>query len=294
MAPRLTAIIGIIVLASCTPADRPASPEESYTVQLHQEGGYDAPAPMMVPSLERVASMGTAPAAKLSTFSFGNPATAMIIRTARASVEVDSLEPAVARAREIAGRVGGYIANVSVHNGKGQLRQATLELKIPADRFDEAVAGLEPLGKVESVNVSAADVGEEFVDVTARMENARRLERRLIELLAARTGKLSDVLEVERSLARVREEIERYEGRLRYLRAHVSTSTIAVHLHEPVPIVGSAGTSVMGQAFRQAWRNFVTLLALGVQSLGILLPLGALAVIALLATRRFRGARVNA
>jgi hypothetical protein len=61
-----------------------------------------------------------------------------------------------------------------------------------------------------------------------------------------------------------------------------------------VPIVGSAGTSVMGQAFRQAWRNFVTLLALGVQSLGILLPLGALAVIAVLATRRFRGARVNA
>lgn len=287
MAPRLTAIIAIIVLASCTAAERPASPDESYTVQLQQEGGHDAPAAMMAPSLERMASTGTAAAATLSPFS-------MIIRTAQASVEVDSLEPAVARAREIAGRVGGYIANVSVHNGKGQLRQATLELKIPADRFDEAVAGLEPLGKVESVNVSAADVGEEFVDVTARMENARRLERRLIELLAARTGKLSDVLEVERSLARVREEIERYEGRLRYLRAHVSTSTIAVHLHEPVPIVGSAGTSVMGQAFRQAWRNFVTLLALGVQSLGILLPLGALALIALLATRRFRGARVNA
>src|SRR5205823_10851551 len=77
-----------------------------------------------------------------------------------------------------------------------------------------------PIGKLESVNVSAEDVGEEYVDVAARMANARRLESRLIDLLAARTGKLKDVLDVEQELARVREEIERYEGRLRYLKAH--------------------------------------------------------------------------
>lgn len=123
---------------------------------------------------------------------------------------------------------------------------------------------------------------------TARMDNARRLERRLIELLAARTGKLKDVLDVEQALARVREEIERYEGRLRYLKAHTATSTLSVHVHEPVPIVGSAGSSVMGEAFRQSWRNFVALVALLVQSLGVVLPLGALAAAGWVATRRWR------
>jgi len=146
--------------------------------------------------------------------------TAMVIRTANATIKVDSLEPAVAQIRLLADRVGGYVANTDMQTGAGQLRSASLELKIPATRFDEALAGLAPIGGLESVNVEAEDVGEEYVDVTARMENARRLERRLIELLANRTGRLKDVLDVEQALARVRQEIERYDGRLRYLRAH--------------------------------------------------------------------------
>ena len=46
------------------------------------------------------------------------------------------------------------------------------------------------------------------------------------------------MLEVERELARVREEIERYEGRLRYLSAHASMSSLTISIHEPLPIQG--------------------------------------------------------
>jgi dihydrodipicolinate reductase len=150
---------------------------------------------------------------------------------------------------------------------------------------------LTPIGNLESVNVDAQDVGEEFVDVNARMDNARRLERRLIDLLAARTGKLKDVLDVEQALARVREEIERYEGRIRYLKARTAMSTLSVTVHEPRPVVGTAGHSVMGDAFTQSWRNFVGLVALAVQSLGVVLPLGLLVFTAWYLTRRWRLAR---
>jgi len=216
--------------------------------------------------------------------------TDMVIRTATASVKVDSLEPAVASVRDLAARVGGFVANTTIQTGEGQLRSATIEVKVPAIRFDEALAGLKPIGKLESANVETEDVGEEYVDVTARMDNAHRLERRLIDLLATRTGKLKDVLDVEQSLARVREEIERYEGRLRYLKAHTAMSTLTVSVHKPLPVVGTAGRSVMGEAFRQAWRNFVTFLAVLVQSLGVIIPLGAIAAAAWLATRRWRPA----
>ena len=211
--------------------------------------------------------------------------TNMVIRNANASIKVDSLEPAIAALREVAARVGGFVANAGIQTGRGQLRSATIEVKVPAARFDEALAGLKPIGELEAADVKADDVGEEFVDVSARMENARRLERRLIELLATRTGKLKDVLDVEQSLAQVREEIERYEGRLRYLRAHTAMSTLTVYVHEPVPVVGTAGTSVMGEAFRQAWRNFVTFLAVFVQALGIVIPLGAIATAVWLVVR---------
>ena len=215
-------------------------------------------------------------------------ASGMVIRTGQTSIEVDSLERAVAQVRLLAGRVGGYVANTTMQTGRGQLRAATLEVKIPADRFDDGLGGLSTLGKLESVNVNAEDVGEEFTDVTARMTNARRLETRLIDLLATRTGKLKDVLDVEHELARVREEIERYEGRLRYLRAHAVLSTLTIYVHEPMPVVGRAGSSVIGEAFKQAWRNFVALVAACIRGLGIVLPLGVLATAAWVSVTRWR------
>ena len=237
------------------------------------------------------ASLRAAPAGEGVLFPRSVVASNMVIRTAQASVEVDALERAVALVRALAERVGGYVANTALQTGRGQLRSATLEVKIPADRFDEGLAGLAPIGKLESVNVTAEDVGEEFTDVTARMENARRLESRLIALLATRTGKLKDVLDVEQALARVREEIERYEGRLRYLHAHAALSTLAISVHEPIPVVGRAGSSVMAEAFKQAWRNFVALVAWLVQALGIIVPLGGLATAAWLGARRWHKAR---
>jgi len=86
----------------------------------------------------------------------------------------------------------------------------------------------------------------------------------------------------------VREEIERYEGRLRFLktRAAMSTLTIAVHEHAPI-IVPVAGDGPILVAFRQAWRNFVGLVAAFVASLGVLIPLGALALVGWLVVRRW-------
>jgi acetolactate synthase regulatory subunit len=212
----------------------------------------------------------------------------MLVRVGQASVQVDSLEVGISRVREVARRTGAIIANTSMEDGKEQTRAASLELRIPSEHFDEAVSGLSPIGKLESVNVNVEDVGEEFVDVQARMLNARRLEQRLIDLLANRTGKLTDVLRVESELARVREEIERYEGRLRYLRSRSSVSTLTVALHEAYPIVAEhAGSHPMRDAFAQAGRNFIGVTSGLIASLGVLIPIGALVGAALFIARRF-------
>jgi acetolactate synthase regulatory subunit len=205
-------------------------------------------------------------------------ATNLVIRTGNATIQVDSLEPAMARVRAIAARLGGFVANASLAAGREQVRSATLELKVPAARYDDLVNALSPIGRVETVNVTAEDVGEEYVDVAARVANARRLEERLVALLATRTGKLTDVLEVEQQLARVREEIERYDGRMRWLKAHAAVSTLTVSVHEPPPVVGpSPAAEPIRDAFRQAWRNAVALAASVIAASGIYVPLAALA-----------------
>lgn len=215
----------------------------------------------------------------------------MIIRTGNAFIEVDSLESAIAAVRVLAEGAGGYIANSSIQTGEGQQRQATLEIKIPSNRYDQALGGLAGIGKLISSSTNAQDVGEEFVDVSARVTNARRMEERLVNLLATRTGKLEDVLAVERELARVREEIERYEGRLRFLRTQVAMSTLAVTVAEPGPVVGQPGSNVVVEALKQAWRNSVTVVAGGIEMLGAVLPVLILGVTAYLGVRRWRARR---
>jgi hypothetical protein len=224
-----------------------------------------------------------------STAATDTGAAAMIIRTGAATVEVDTLEPTVTQLHRLAARLGGYIANSSVQGGRQQLRQATLELKIPARQFDELTSALGSIGKVEYVNVAAEDVGEEYTDVAARVTNAQRLEQRLIDLLASRTGKLQDILAVERELARVRETIERYEGRLRFLKTHAAMSTLSVTLHEPPLVTAHPGRNVITEAFIRAWRNFVALVAALIASLGVLVPLAAAVIAVGLGWQRFRG-----
>jgi hypothetical protein len=213
----------------------------------------------------------------------------MLIRTGNASIEVDKLDPAIMKVRQLAAQLGGYIANSSISGGRDQVRSATLEMKIPSARYDQAVGGLGVIGKIESVNTNVEDVGEEYVDISARVTNAKRLEERLVSLLATRTARLSDVLSVERELARVREEIERYEGRLRFLRTRAAVSTLSITVHEPFPLLGRApGDNPIIGAFKQAWRNFVGFVAWVIASLGVLIPVGGLLVAGWYLYRRVR------
>jgi hypothetical protein len=212
----------------------------------------------------------------------------MIIRTGQVSVQVDSLDAAIRLVTELAARVGGFIANTSMQTGEGAQRTATLEIRLPADRYAGALDQLAKVGKIISATTNAQDVGEEFVDVTARVTNAKRLEERLLNLLATRTGKLEDVLGVERELARVREEIERYEGRIRYLKAQVAMSTLSITVFEPAPIVGQPGSNVLVEAFKQSWRNLVNATAAGIAMAGAVVPLLGVGLIGFLGIRRIR------
>lgn len=279
------------------------------------DGATSAPAPTQPPEAAEVSTgavaarrdaaqlgsigeqSGAANAAARDPLQYATPGTmapTMVIRTGQAFIEVEKVDDAVLKIRQLAAQVSGYIANSSISGGRDQTRQATFEIKVPSTNYDRAVGSLSTIGKVETVTSNAQDVGEEFVDITARVTNARRLEDRLISLLANRTGKLDEVLRVERELARVREEIERYEGRLRYLSSRVALSTLTITVHEPAPILGNnPGENPIAAALRRAWRNFVALLAGLIASLGVLIPLALIGVAGWYGYRRWKRRNVN-
>jgi hypothetical protein len=210
----------------------------------------------------------------------------MLIRNGQASVEVTRLNEAMTKVRQTAGQLGGFVANMSLVGGKDEHRSAQLELRVPSPQFDAAVAALSALGKVESMSASVQDAGDEYVDLGARATNARHMEARLAEMLAQRTGKLSEALTVEQELRRVREEIERYDARLKWLERKAAMSSIQITLHEPVSVLDQPGPGPIAEAFAQAWQRAVGVLAWGIASLGLLVPFGLLVTVMLLLARR--------
>jgi len=288
--------VGLIQAALLVACDRTQTHREKPEVRQEAASAGKAASPVSLGQLDRstvspreIPGDAQAAANQWSHPVGFEPGSRLIVRAGQASIEVDSLVPSIGSLRRIVQRVGGFVADASVQSGPNQLRSATLELKVPASRFDELTESLEPLGRLQFVNVGAEDVSEEFVDLTARVANGHRLEERLIELLRTRTGKLQDVLSVERELARVREEIVRMEGRVRFLKASAQLSTLSVNLFEPPPLVAShPGRSVIGEALKTAWRNFVGVMAGAIASLGFVLPVLIFGWGALVVAKRYR------
>ncbi len=132
----------------------------------------------------------------------------MIIRTAQLSLITKEFDSARSALETILKRHRGYVGDLKVAGSAGSGRTITTTLRVPADQLDTSLAELKTLGRVESESQSGQDVTSQYIDLQARLGNARNTEQRLTDLLRQRTGKLSDVLEVEQEVDRVRGEIE--------------------------------------------------------------------------------------
>jgi hypothetical protein len=219
-----------------------------------------------------------------------DPAGAMLVRHGQASIEVRHVDDALLRVRQTAQQLGGFVANTALRNGKDEQPSASLEVRVPTAQFDQLMNGLKAFGRVESVTAAAEDVGEEYVDLGARAANARRVEARLVEMLASRTGKLSDVLTVEQELARVRQEIERHDARLRWLERRASLSSFNITLHEPLGLIDRPTNGPITEAFAEAWRRLLGVIAWFIAALGVLVPVGVVIGGAIVIVRRLRRA----
>lgn len=277
---------GSSAMAAVAPSEGFVTRDEAKTVNLATVG-QEAPSARTAAAPREVSNAGRAGVSLGTPMPAIDPSGAMLVRHGQASVEVKVVDDAVARMRQTAAQFGGFVANTAIRTGRDEQRSAMLQLRVPSAQFDGAVAALSQLGKVESVSVNAEDVAEEYVDLGARLANARRIEARLAELLATRTGKLSDVLTVEQELARVRQEAERYEARIRWLERRVSLSSLDVTLHERLPLIDSpSGRSPIVEAFAEAWERMVAFVAGFIALLGILVPLGVLVLVGALVVRR--------
>ena len=154
-----------------------------------------------------------------------------IISQASLSVEVEDVAGAVAQVRTIAETRGGFVSQIATSGTPGRQR-SDLVVRVPQGEFFDTLESIKGLGKVWVENAGSEDVTEQFIDLEARLRSALREEQSLLSLLE-RADTVSNILTIERELARVRSDIERLQGQINYLSRRVDLATISVALFPP-------------------------------------------------------------
>ena len=125
-----------------------------------------------------------------------------------------------------------YVADSERTGSAGANRRGSWRVRVPVEAYDAFVAGVVKLGELVSLKADSQDVSEEFYDLEAREKAKAVEEQRLLKHLADSTGKLEEILNVERELSRVRSEIERMQGRLRALGNLTTLATVTITASE--------------------------------------------------------------
>lgn len=202
-----------------------------------------------------------------------------VIRSATMQLSHPDPVGATEQATLLAREAGGFALDGSVQTASGDVLSSMIVLRVPEPAFEKTLAAIRKLAKLREENITGQDVTEEFVDTEARLRALRTLEARLLSLLE-QSAKLTDLLQVEQELARVNGEIERYEGRLRYLRERTQMATIQLTVQAPEqPYVEEAESiaSRLRNALRSSGEVSLNVIESGIIVLGFIVPASAVA-----------------
>lgn len=242
---------------------------------VYEEKGYSQSADLAVEdyddSYARNTAMGEAEYADS-----GGASTASVdrktITTVDMTIQVSDAADGVDEISNMAVASGGYVSSSSIrdsyydsHEGK----EGYITVRVPESEYSSFLENVGELGEVTRESVSAQDVTEEYIDVSARLDNLERQEARLQEILNM-TETVEDVLAVEKELERVRGEIESLTGRLNYLDDRIDFSTINIRVTEPRPITRSWG---IRDAISESVNGFISMVNALIILVGYLLPL---------------------
>jgi hypothetical protein len=180
------------------------------------------------------------------------PSGPMVIRNVKLSLVTNEFDAARTRIEAIVRQSQGYVDRLMVQ-GTGSTHALTATLRLPANTADAGIRDLKTIGRLVVESQNSSDITSQYVDLGARLSNAVNSEQRLLALLRERAGSLKDVVEMEREIEGVRENIERMEAQQKDLNNKVQFVTVDLELTEQshaelAPPAPSTGTQIRNAA----------------------------------------------
>jgi len=188
------------------------------------------------------------------------PAPRAIVRTVNMQFGVEDVRSAFSAVESLVFTAPGAFVESSELRGEGRAASGSLVIRVPADNLDPLLASIRPLGKVLVETSTAEDVSDQIIDIQARLTNAQRFEGELLETLSrTSSAKPNEILEVQRAVADVRENIERLMAQRKQLGLRVALSTIRISLttepDDTTPARAEGLSGYLGRQLHSAWRN---------------------------------------
>jgi hypothetical protein len=221
-----------------------------------------------------------------------------VVYTGTISVRVSNVDEAANRADTVATGAGGFIGGDkrTISDGRSE---AQVILRVPANKFADAVSQLSKLGKEESRAITAEDVTDQVVDVDSRITTQQASVDRVRALLS-KAQTIGDIVSLESELSRREADLESLKARKAKLDDTTALSTITLSLLGPdTPARAAEPKQETGfvAGLKTGWHAFVASLEVLLTILGALLPwllvLGLPVLVALWLLRRNRARAVR-
>jgi len=186
----------------------------------------------------------TAPVSSISPDSagLGGVIDQKLIYTAQVSLEVTNVPASVDSLKSLAAGKDGYIASSTFNTQSNNRQTATVVLRVPANEFDSTLMGVKAIGTVKSATTNGEDVTAEYIDILAQKASYQNQIAQYNEIMK-KSEKVEDIIKVQEQIDSVQTNLDRLEGRMRYLNNRIDLSTITVNMAEPEPVGGEPGHS---------------------------------------------------
>ena len=183
-----------------------------------------------------------------------------IIYDADVTLVVEDFDGVPEKVERLVAEAGGFVANARLRGHSGDPRSGQWKVRLPVDGYAGFLEAARHLGELQSLAATSQDVSDQYYDLEARIRNKQKEEARLLKHLEESTGKLDEILAVEREVSRVREELERMEGRMRVLQDLTTLTTVTLHVNEIkgyVPPQAPTFALRVSRAFDGSWTALI-------------------------------------
>ena len=155
----------------------------------------------------------------------------MIVRTADLAMAVTDITTAVSQITQLANNNIGYVLSANQTSTDKSI-SGVISIRIPAAQFENTMSALRAMAvKLTAEDVSAADVSQEYTDLSSKLKNLETAEAQLTQIMQ-KAEKVEDVLAVENQLIATQGEIEVTKGRMQYLEQTSAMSLININLQQ--------------------------------------------------------------